>query len=108
MAVKKAAELADINTAVLKDLKIIRADLASQKAQLSKVLQGLQNLSICPISKATMQDPVLASDGCTYERGNITKWMKKNGTSPVTGYVLENRTLTSNMVVQTLVQLAGN
>ena len=38
-----------------------------------------------------MTDPVVASDGVTYDRGSITEWMAQNDTSPVTGAALTNR-----------------
>jgi hypothetical protein len=36
----------------------------------------------CPISLVLMTDPVLCSDGRTYEREEIEQWMKVNPTSP--------------------------
>lgn len=38
----------------------------------------------CPISKELMRDPVVASDGHTYEREWIEKIMSRNGYSPIT------------------------
>jgi hypothetical protein len=36
-----------------------------------------------------MQDPVIASDGYTYERSAIMNWIKNNNTSPMTGLKIE-------------------
>jgi hypothetical protein len=39
---------------------------------------------ICPITYELFCDPVLAEDGHTYERDAIERWIKENGTSPLT------------------------
>lgn len=38
----------------------------------------------CPITLQIMHDPVIASDGHTYQRQAITQWLKKKRTSPLT------------------------
>lgn len=53
----------------------------------------------CPITYTPMKDPVLVTDGYSYERDAITHWMQREGssdgvTSPVTG-----APLVSNMVI---------
>ncbi len=40
---------------------------------------------VCPITQDMMQEPVVASDGHTYERTAIELWLKNNNTSPMTG-----------------------
>jgi len=42
----------------------------------------------CPISCQVMHDPVVLSDGHTYERRHIERWLSQKGTSPVTGAAL--------------------
>jgi hypothetical protein len=55
------------------------------------------NSFICPISQEIMNDPVIASDGNTYERKEIQKIIDNNNpTSPLTRAPL-NKTLTSNL-----------
>ena len=39
---------------------------------------------LCPMSHAIMDDPVVAADGHTYERGMIVEWLRREGTSPMT------------------------
>merc|ERR1719277_771098 len=39
----------------------------------------------CPISHQCMHDPVVLSDGHTYERRHIERWLQEHSTSPVTG-----------------------
>eukprot|EP01040_Poterioochromonas_malhamensis_P005109 gene5110-5472_t len=58
---------------------------------------------IDPISLDIMNDPVIASDGHSYERVHITEWFKKAKQStgvilsPLTGVPLPNETLRSNL-----------
>ncbi len=49
---------------------------------------------ICPITHDVMKEPVVASDGHTYERTAIELWLKNNNTSPMTGLQLSNKQLT--------------
>jgi hypothetical protein len=49
---------------------------------------------LCPISGTIMSDPVFCSDGYTYDRINIEKYLNTHHTSPVTGLPLRNTTLT--------------
>uniref|UniRef100_A0A7S2NCN3 RING-type E3 ubiquitin transferase n=1 Tax=Haptolina brevifila TaxID=156173 RepID=A0A7S2NCN3_9EUKA len=49
---------------------------------------------LCPITYELMRDPVLLTDGTTYERAAIEQWLQTHNTSPAT-----NQPLTSLMVV---------
>ena len=40
---------------------------------------------ICPITYELMREPVVASDGHTYEKNAIEKWLKTNQISPRNG-----------------------
>ena len=42
--------------------------------------QGVQipNDALCPNSLEVIEDPVMCTDGQSYERAAITKWLKKN------------------------------
>jgi len=51
---------------------------------------------VCPISREVLEQPLLCSDGFTYEKSFITKWMNKNKVSPMMGTKLENETLREN------------
>ena len=50
------------------------ASLVSEEPEIPKHLQ-------CPITLSLMRNPVTASDGQTYEKEAIEKWMKKNNNS---------------------------
>ena len=87
---------------------------------------GFPNQFLCPISHAVMVDPVVASDGHTYERKEIERWFSIQQqnfvvgaavqlagagpsavnmvtTSPVTGELLKNRSLVTSHQLRTLI-----
>ena len=51
---------------------------------------------VCPITQALMEDPVLATDGHTYERRAIEAWLARRLTSPRTGGELQAPTVFPN------------
>ena len=51
-----------------------------------------------------MEDPVVASDGHTYDRKNIEKWLRTNQNSPKTGERLQNTNLIPNHDLKRLIQ----
>jgi len=59
---------------------------------------------ICPITNELFIEPVITSDGITYEEKAIRCWLVNNDTSPLTGQKLENKNLLPNNVISKLVQ----
>lgn len=60
----------------------------------------------CPLTKDLMSDPVvLISDGYTYERAAITKWLERNDTSPLTKAALQNKDMVPNLTMRSAIQL---
>lgn len=59
---------------------------------------------ICPITQVVMVDPVLGSDGRTYERSAITEWLRTHNTSPITREVMTAGTLKPNYALRSLIQ----
>ena len=59
---------------------------------------------ICPITQELMNDPVFASDGHTYERCAIARWLTNKTTSPKTGEELESKQLIPNHMCRSLVR----
>ncbi|XP_032968978.1 WD repeat, SAM and U-box domain-containing protein 1 isoform X3 [Rhinolophus ferrumequinum] len=56
---------------------------------------------ICPITRELMQDPVIASDGYSYEKEAMENWIsKKKRTSPMTNLVLPSVVLTPNRTLK--------
>jgi len=66
---------------------------------------------LCPITKAIMRDPVLLSDGYTYEHEAIIRWLKNNDTSPRTSQRLDKFSFTRNIglkkQIDTFIQSSG-
>jgi hypothetical protein len=61
-----------------------------------RTLSTLLNECKCPISMELMTDPVVASDGCTYERESIMTWLSEHNTSPISNAPLESRLVFQN------------
>ncbi len=51
---------------------------------------------VCPITLLPMNDPVIASDGHSYEREAIVQWLKTNPNSPLTRQPMNVNTLQPN------------
>lgn len=72
----------------------------------SSIPEDTPNEYLCPITGGLMLDPVVASDGHTYERQAITEWLSKNrgkATSPMTNRVLKNQDLIPNVAIRKLI-----
>ena len=60
---------------------------------------------LCPITLAVMADPVMASDGQSYDRVAITTWFNSGrDTSPVTNLLLRDRTLLPNHALRNAIE----
>ncbi len=58
----------------------------------------------CPITYELFRDPVIGGDGHTYERENITAWIKKHATSPITREPMNLSSLRPNYIVKKMVE----
>jgi hypothetical protein len=94
------------------DVKFVVGDIKDssplQKKNLSYPLHFL-----CPLTKSVFKDPVVATDGCTYERSAIIKFFQDSPSfpplSPVTGNKM-SLTIVSNWTLKSEIQnfqLAG-
>ncbi|EOD05899.1 hypothetical protein EMIHUDRAFT_68858, partial [Emiliania huxleyi CCMP1516] len=57
----------------------------------------------CPITHELMTDPVLATDGHTYERTAIERWLQRRATSPKSGLALESTMLFPNHILRRII-----
>ena len=57
----------------------------------------------CPITTEIFYDPVIASDGQTYEKAAIEEWLKSHDKSPLTGVALDTKKLIPNFVMKKLI-----
>ena len=60
-----------------------------------------------PVTFEEMNDPVVASDGFTYDRSFIEGWFRENNTSPTTGGELLTKELIPNNSLKRLLHLMG-
>jgi hypothetical protein len=58
----------------------------------------------CPISFDLMVDPVICSDGISYERNVIEKWLKEKKTSPKTNLPLKSKKLIPNITLRAAIE----
>lgn len=60
---------------------------------------------ICPITQAVMTDPVIGSDGITYERTAIQQWFAiGHTTSPVTRAPMSSQSLVPNYALKAMIE----
>jgi len=58
----------------------------------------------CPISRQCMHDPVVLTDGHTYERRYIEQWLEHSNTSPVSGAVLAKQAIFPNHALRNAIE----
>jgi len=58
----------------------------------------------CPISRQCMHDPVVLTDGHTYERRYIEQWLEQNDTSPVGGTKLSDKMVFPNHALRNAIE----
>uniref|UniRef100_A0A7S4JN92 U-box domain-containing protein n=1 Tax=Odontella aurita TaxID=265563 RepID=A0A7S4JN92_9STRA len=59
----------------------------------------LSGMPCCPITGQPMLEPVVASDGHTYERKAIARWLESSSISPLTGSTLPHKELVPNYLL---------
>lgn len=55
---------------------------------------------VCPITQELMREPVVTSDGHTYERAAIQRWLRDHNTSPQTNRPLPSKQLLPNIALR--------
>ena len=68
------------------------------------ILPKLPNEYLCPISKYPFIDPVISSDGYTYERVFFNKYISYSDKSPILNTKLENTQVFPNIILQNIVK----
>jgi len=59
---------------------------------------------LCPITHEVFHDPVVASDGYTYERSAIVEWLRTSSTSPMTNMPLDSLSLTPSHSIRSAIE----
>jgi len=67
---------------------------------LSDSVTKLADAYLCPITREVMKDPVMCSDGHSYERYAIERWLQSSRKSPKTNEVLSSTILIPNIAVR--------
>lgn len=66
--------------------------------------ESIPNEYFCPITHQLMKDPVIATDGYTYERCAIERWFQGgHGRSPMTNMPLATQTLIPNQTLKNMI-----
>lgn len=81
------------------DIVVDGQPLSLSGAVLTIFLEQQKATFICPITKKLMDDPVICSDGHTYERYDIEDWFKGKDISPSTKDPLANKNLIPNIAL---------
>lgn len=63
----------------------------------------IPNYLKCPITREIMVNPVVATDGFTYEKSAIENWLSRKKISPVSGQELKSPTLFENKLIKGLI-----
>lgn len=59
---------------------------------------------LCPINLTIMNDPVIGSDGRSYERAAITQWLRSSPRSPMTREQMTVASLKPNYALKTAIE----
>ncbi|XP_059116489.1 WD repeat, SAM and U-box domain-containing protein 1 isoform X1 [Peromyscus eremicus] len=80
--------------------KVLRS-IEELRTRMDSLSSGIPDEFVCPITRELMKDPVIASDGYSYEREAMESWIhKKKRTSPMTNLVLPSLVLTPNRTLK--------
>jgi hypothetical protein len=80
----------------LSESKVANDAMLHKGRDLAQSLSRGVDAFLCPITRDIMCDPVICSDGHTYEREAIEQWLRSNSRSPKTNQHLPSRTLIPN------------
>ena len=82
-----------------------QAEVARLKEILKQQHREIPDAYLCPITMDPMEDPVMAADGHSYEKSEISAWFALgNNTSPKTGATLPHQFLTPNHALRNAIQ----
>lgn len=89
------------------ELSSVDENSASSSSTPNPVDEQLMKKLKCPLSRKIMVDPVIASDGYTYERAVIIDWINTYGFSPANGQPMD-ATFQDNVEVKKMLQSYRN
>jgi len=59
---------------------------------------------LCPITQELLREPVVVSDGHTYEKAAIEKWLRSKNISPMTGEEMRDKNIIGNVNLKKLIK----
>lgn len=83
--------------------KLLRQLERARAGKLAPDLTQPPDEFFCPITRDIMRDPVVCSDGYSYERSAIEAWLKQDTTSPMTKEPLDSSCCVPNRALRSLV-----
>ena len=84
----------------------VRKVRADQDARRIRRRDSLARDLTCPITGEILKDPVVATDGHTYERAAIERWLTDHQTSPLTNAPLVSKHLVPNLRLRAIAEEA--
>lgn len=91
---------------LIKNINVVPKSISEMLADLDD--DSIPREFICCITQSVMIDPVKTFDGQTYDRVAILKWFERHSTSPLTGLILPNKQLVSNIELKEQIQEYAN
>jgi len=85
------------------NMKTNLSHLVNRSLLTSNLRGPLPNAYYCPITLDLMYDPVIDTDGTTYDRRAIINWIRANGKSPFTRKELKVESLYPNNAIKDLI-----
>jgi hypothetical protein len=102
----KKLAMQDVFDDIARHQAIVEAELADHRAELERLKirrEEVPERLVCPITFELMKDPVIASDGHTYERCAIEQWFERAQTSPVTNEPVPDVCLLPNHMAKSMI-----
>lgn len=96
----------ELSSEVWKVLEPMRASCGASSFKMDSGERcDIPSYFICPIFQETMQDPVVAADGFTYEAEALRGWLDSgHETSPMTNLTLSHKNLVPNHALRSAIQ----
>ncbi|MCD7463068.1 hypothetical protein HAX54_049885 [Datura stramonium] len=96
----------ELSSEVWKVLEPMRASCGASSFRMDSGERcDIPSYFICPIFQETMQDPVVAADGFTYEAEALRGWLDSgHETSPMTNLTLSHKNLVPNHALRSAIQ----
>lgn len=90
---------------VSKDVLLQRLrNVEAEAAALRTIVVGIMDELRCPIHLGLLRKPVVAADGQTYSRRPLERWLRHNGTSPLTRELLPTNDLCNNHLAHRVIR----